>query len=241
MDKIQAVRHMIETSHYLVALQGISTSFEEGCPDYRNWENAYHIEEKYGYSPEEMFNTSFYNTRVEQFFEYYKDVVLAEPGLVGPGVQALKTLEDEGYLKGIVTREIYHLAVRAGCSNVQELHGSIYHNFCPRCRREYPLSYIKNSKGVPLCDKCHVPIRPGVCLVGEMIDNAVLTKAASMVSMADMLLIVGCNLTDHLAKGMLKYFNGDRVVLIHEQEHFSDNKADFVIYGKPSEILPKLC
>ena len=239
MDKISLVKREIQNSKYLVCLQGIGTSLECGCKGYRDRNKAYEIEEKYGYSPEEMFNASFYNTRIEQFYDYFKSDMIGELGEVGPGIRALKEMEDKGYLQAIVTREQYHLAVRAGCKNVEELHGNLYHYFCPRCHKEYSIDYIKESKGVPLCEKCRVPVRPGVRLVGEMIDNSVLTRAASYVSRADVLLIVGCNMVDNLAS-MVKYFNGNKVILIHEREHYSDGRADIVIHGKPSEILPQI-
>ena len=43
-------------------------------------EDAYDIESRYGYSPEELFSAAFYNTRPSQFYEFYKNEVLSKRG-----------------------------------------------------------------------------------------------------------------------------------------------------------------
>ena len=51
------------------------------------------------------------------------------------------------------------------------LHGTIYENQCPRCKKQYTLEYIQNSpRKVPLCEKCNIPVRPLISLFGEMVD-----------------------------------------------------------------------
>ena len=239
-NKINLARQAIMDSSYLVCLQGHNTSMDCGCMDYRDSNVVYDIEEKYGYSSEEMFHASFYNTRPEQFFKYYKQEILEHTGSPGDGPHALAELEKQGILKCVVTREIFSLARRGGCKNVVELHGSVFSNMCSHCRKEYPLEYVKNAKGLPACEKCHKVIRPQVCLVGEQVDNALITRAAEEVEKADVLLLVGCTMAQKLATTHLKYFGGSKVVLINTEEHYSDTRADIVIYGTISEILPKI-
>ena len=140
----------------------------------------------------------------------------------------------------IITRDIFSLAHRAGCKNVIELHGSVYHNECPHCRRKYPLEYIRDSKGVPRCENCGTTIRPQIVLAGEMVNNALSTKAADEVSKADTLLLLGCDMSSVLAESFLRYFTGKRLILIHNREHYADSKADLVIHGKSMDILAQL-
>ncbi len=238
-NKLKAARKAIMNSSYLVCLQGHNTSTDCGCLDYRDPNISFDIEERYGYASEEMFNTSFYNTRPEKFFKYYKEI-LEHTGTPGEGVLALAELEKQGILKCTITLEIFSLARRGGCKNVVELHGSVFHNQCSHCKKEYPLEYVKNAKGLPACEKCHKVIRPQVCLVGEQVDNALITRAAEEVEKADVLLLVGCTMAQKLATTHLKYFGGSKVVLINTEEHYSDTRADIVIYGTISEILPKI-
>ena len=239
-ERLILLKKMLLESDYLVILKGIGVSMECGCTSYRRSKYAYEIEEKYGRSPEEIFSAGFYNTRVREFFEFYKNDLISSLGEINDGLKTLKKLEDMGVLKMIITRDIFSLAHRAGCKNVIELHGSVYHNECPHCRRKYPLEYIRDSKGVPRCENCGTTIRPQIVLAGEMVNNALSTKAADEVSKADTLLLLGCDMSSVLAESFLRYFTGKRVILIHNREHYADSKADLVIHGKYMDILAQL-
>ena len=239
-ERLILLKKMLLESDYLVILKGIGVSMECGCTSYRRSKYACEIEEKYGRSPEEIFSAGFYNTRVREFFEFYKNDLISSLGEINDGLKTLKKLEDMGVLKMIITRDIFSLAHRAGCKNVIELHGSVYHNECPHCRRKYPLEYIRDSKGVPRCENCGTTIRPQIVLAGEMVNNALSTKAADEVSKADTLLLLGCDMSSVLAESFLRYFTGKRVILIHNREHYADSKADLVIHGKSMDILAQL-
>lgn len=238
--KIGFLRNVINRSSYMVCLFGVGIGSQCGCTNYRDEADSYDIEEKYGYSPDEMFNVTFFNTRVDQFYEFYKKDMINNLGEVGNGLDSLKRLEDSGKLKSIITRDIFSLPKRAGCKNVYELHGSVYRNFCPHCGREYPVEYIQNSRGVPRCEKCGVVIRPGVSMVGEIVDNGLISRAAEEVKKADTLLVLGCHLKASLTNTFLRYFEGSELVLINSRKHFADTAADLVIHGNPMDILKDL-
>lgn len=239
-EKVEALRRVIDRSRYLVCLFGVEVSSRCGCINYRDVADSYDMEAKYGYSPDEMFNVTFFNTRVEQFYKFYKNDMLQNLGTVGEGLKALARMEQQGKLKSVITRDIYSLPTRAGCKKVYELHGSVYRNFCPHCGREYPVEYIQNSKGVPKCESCGVVIRPGVSMVGEIVDNELISRAADEVKKADTLIFLGCALKSSLADTFLRYFEGDELVLINGQEHYADSAADLVIYGNPIDVLSEL-
>lgn len=240
MDKIKLIKRTLEDSKFLVVLQGKHTCGESGCAEYKDPDKTFDIERRYGYAPEELFHANIFNTRIDQFFDYYKNEVISELGEPSPTIHSLKKLEDKGILKMIITREMFHLAKRGGCQNVLELHGNVYENRCPRCLKTFTIDYMKSSKGVPRCPDCNVPVRPQVCLVGEMLDNALITRAAEQVGRADILMILGCNMKEQLASSMGKYFHGDKVILINEEPHFSDDWADIVVHAKPMDILPQI-
>lgn len=239
-EKMDLVKKMIQNSKYLVCLKGARIGEDCGCTNYRCDRNAFQMEEEYGMSPEELFNAGFYSTRMEKFFDFYKKYMISNLGEVNEGLRKLKELEDRGILKAIVTRDIFSLAKRVGCKNVLELHGSVYQNFCPHCWREYSVDYIKNSKGVPKCESCGTPIRPKIALIGEMVNNKLVTKAAEEVGKADVLLIMGCNMKTALAAMFIRYFHGSKIILINDVEHYADSAADIVIHGKPMDILAEL-
>lgn len=65
-----------------------------------------------GCSPEEMFSAEFYNTRVTQFYDFYKREILSKRGRINEGMKTLKRLEDRGILQAVITRDIYSLPKR---------------------------------------------------------------------------------------------------------------------------------
>ena len=111
---------------------------------------SYGIEEKYGYSAEEIFSSAFFSTRKQQFYDFYRNELLSAVDIPpGKGYLEMARLEQEGIFQTIITRRLFHLPTRAGCRNVIELHGSIFRNYCAHCGREYPVEYIRNTEKIP--------------------------------------------------------------------------------------------
>ncbi len=235
------ILQVLRDSRYTVVLSGVEMLKESGYPLLRDGEESYEIEEKYGYSFEEIFSSSFYSARKERFFKFYKEVILKAAEIPpGEGFRALKQLQDYGLIHSIITRRIAGLEDRAGCSNVINLKGTVFHNTCPNCGREYSMEYVRDAKGVPLCEKCLVAIRPDVCLFGEMIDNGLMTRAAEEIEKADVLLVLGSSLHSPLCSQMLQYYSGTNLILVTESEHYSDQQADLIFYGQSDEFLGRL-
>ncbi len=239
-DKISQLKEILDQSKYTVALCGSGMMEEGEALAIKKQERAYEIEEKYGYSSEELFTSAFYNTRPELFFKFYKnEIILGAPKDTGSG-PALAAMEKTGRLHCIISSNVYELSQRAGCKNVINLHGSIYDNKCPRCGKKYPVEYIMNAKRVPICETCNVPVRPLISLFGEMIDSQKMTKATMEIDKADTLMLLGTNIDSEVFHPYIKYFKGSRMVIIHQKEHFKDRTADLVIIDQPKNVLPKL-
>ena len=140
-ERIATLRRILDESSYTVALCGSGMMEEGGYIGVKNPDKAYDIEKKYGYSPEEIFTSAFYNTRPKLFFDFYKQEMLNGGPEPTESETVLEKMEQDGKLQCIITSNIYELCQRSGCKNVIELHGSIYHNICQRCGREYPVEY----------------------------------------------------------------------------------------------------
>ena len=93
---------MIDRSQYLVCLMGVRVSSECGCTNYRDEKDSYKIEQKYGYSPDEMFNAGFFHTRPQRFYEFYKNDMVNFVGEIGPGLMTLKKLEEQAALIAVM-------------------------------------------------------------------------------------------------------------------------------------------
>lgn len=240
-DKITRLRNILEESRHTVALCGSGMLEEGGFAGIKKQDKAYDIETKYGFGSEELYTSAFYSTRPELFFKFYRDEMLHNaPRLTASG-PAMAALEEAGLLHCIITSNIYDIPQRGGCKNVVNLHGSIYDNQCPRCKKEYPLEYIMNTKHtVPLCETCNIPIRPMVSLFGEMVDSQRMTKTTEEISNADALLLLGTALDSEVFNHYIKYFTGKYLVIIHNESHYLDEKATIVILDRPMNILPKL-
>ena len=100
------------------------------------------------------------------------------------------------------------------------------------------MKYIKSSSGVPTCDECYIPLRPGFILLGERVDNGKMTKGCNLVEKADVLLILGASMRSPLCQYVVKYYTGNKMILINTAEEMGDEKADYRLYGKLSEIVP---
>ncbi|MCC8025571.1 MAG: NAD-dependent deacetylase [Clostridium sp.] len=239
-DKIKQLRKILDDSKYTVALCGSGMMEEGGFIGIKKQDKAYDIENRYGYCVEEMYSSAFYNTRPEQFFEFYKkEMLLHAPEDTASG-PALAAMEKAGKLQCVIDSNIYDKARRGGCRNVINLHGSIYQNQCPRCKKKYPLSYILSARRVPLCDECNIPVRPMISLIGEMVDSQNMTKTTEEITKADTLLLLGTTLASEVFKQYISYFSGENLVIIHKEAHYSDKDASMVILDHPMNVLPLL-
>ena len=68
---------ILKESKYTTVLSGFEMLQENGYPAIRDGEESYDIEQKYGYSVDEMFTSAFYSTRKPQFFEFYRNELLS--------------------------------------------------------------------------------------------------------------------------------------------------------------------
>ncbi len=238
--KLDYLKDILQKAENIVCLAGKEVSREMGIHTYAEAEKAYEIEETYGSSPEELYTAQCLATRPEKFYEYYRNEVLMQDKEPSSAYYALAKLQTKVNLSWIITRSIYDLPGRAGCQNVINLHGTIFNSHCPRCGQHYSKEYILESKKVPLCEKCGVPLNPGVTMMGEMVDNHAITKAADAVSKADVLLVLGANLRSKICSEELQYFHGKKLVLINPEKHYMDHIADLVINENVEDVMNQL-
>lgn len=239
-DKIRKLRQILDESSYTTALCGSGMMEEGGFTGVKMQDKAYEIEKRYGYGVEELFTSAFYNTRPDQFFDFYKkEMLLNAPEDTASG-RAMAAMEKAGRLQYSIDSNIYDLLGRGGCKNVINLHGSMYENQCPHCKKMYPLSYIIHAKRVPLCETCNIPVRPLVSLFGEMVDSQKMTRTTEEITRADTLLLLGTTLASEVFGQYIKYFKGRNLVIIHHQEHYLDKEASLVILDRPKNVLSLL-
>lgn len=239
-SKIERVRKMLYESRQVVCVMGIGAAMECGAVNLFNQDEAYRIEGKYHYSPEEIYSTGFYSARTDFFYRFYHDEILSLETSPNETFSAIRQIEEWGKLRACITSTIYNLPQKAGIRQVIQMKGNIYHNYCTKCGETYSIEYVKAAKGIPRCSKCGATVRPGICLNGEMVRNDVMTAAANACQQADMLFVLGTNLCDPSVMEVLKYFHTRRLVLISKNVHYSDERAMVVINDEVRKVLPRI-
>lgn len=237
MTKLEQLRQWIRESKRAVFFGGAGVSTESGIPDFRSVDGLY--SQKFEYPPEEIISHSFYLRKPEYFFRFYREKMLPlgfEPNVTH---KVLAQLEQEGHLATVVTQNIDGLHQKAGSKNVFELHGSILRNYCVKCHKFYPAEFVRDAKGIPLCD-CGGTVKPDVVLYEESLDQDTLAGAVSAIRHADLLIVGGTSLTVYPAAGLLQYYPGNRLVLINRDETPYDSYADLVFHDSLGKIFSQL-
>lgn len=235
MDEILRLKEILETSDNIVFFGGAGVSTESGIPDFRSQDGLYSL--KYKYPPEQIVSHSFYKKRPTEFFEFYKDKMLAPDAKPNKAHLKLAELEKRGKLKAVITQNIDGLHQMAGSEKVLELHGSVLRNYCESCGKFFDLQYIIDSKETPLCDKCGGSVKPDVVLYEESLDMNIMSEAISFISRADVLIIGGTSLVVYPAAGLIDYYRGSKLVVINKSPTPRDEQADLLIAGSIGEVF----
>lgn len=237
-DKVRKLKEIVDNTDNLVFFGGAGVSTESGIPDFRSTDGLYNM--KYKYPPETIVSHTFFVRRTEEFYEFYKDKMMALDAKPNKAHYKLAQWEKEGKCRAVVTQNIDGLHQMAGSKNVLELHGSIHRNYCTKCGKFFDASYVKNSEGVPRCDACGGLVKPDVVLYEESLDSKTISDAVYAISHADVLIIGGTSLAVYPAAGMIDYFRGSHLVLINRSSTPRDNQADLVINDSIGEVLGQL-
>ena len=237
MDDVQKLKAMIEESENIVFFGGAGVSTESGIPDFRSVDGLYN--QKYKYPPEMIISHSFFTSNTEEFYDFYRDRMIFESAEPNEAHKYLSRLEKTGKLKAVITQNIDSLHTAAGSEKVYELHGSVMRNYCMRCGKFYPLSFITKTKGVPRCT-CGGVVKPDVVLYEEQLDDNVIHGAVKAISEADMLIIGGTSLVVYPAAGLVNYFTGKYLALINKSATPQDARADIVIHDSIGDVFSKL-
>ena len=236
-EKIELLQTYINNSNNIVFFGGAGVSTESGIKDFRSKDGLYN--EKYKYPPEQILSHTFFYKNTKEFYKFYRDKLNCLNVLPNICHKYLVKLEREGKLKAIITQNIDNLHQKAGSTNVIELHGTIYKNYCDKCHKFYPPEYIWNTKDIPKCN-CGGIIKPNVVLYEEPLNEFDILKAINYIKNSDLLIIAGTSLTVYPAASYISYFQGKHLVIINKDKTPGDNIADLVINDNLGNVFKKL-
>ena len=238
LTQLETLRQWISQSDNIVFFGGAGCSTESGVPDFRSTDGLYH--QQYDYPPETILSHTFFTAKTEEFYRFYQDKMLPLDAKPNPAHLALARLEAQGKLKAVVTQNIDGLHQAAGSHAVLELHGSVHRNYCTRCHKFFDAHYMKAAQGIPKCDSCGGLIKPDVVLYEEGLDDATLYAAVQAIRAADMLIVGGTSLVVYPAAGLIRYYQGHKLVLINKDATPYDAHADLVLHSPIGQVLSQV-
>ena len=237
LETAAMLQKMVDESDHIVFFGGAGVSTEGGIPDFRSRDGLFR--QKYKYSPQKILSKPFYKEKPEVFYEFYREKMLWPDACPNAAHKKLVELEEAGKLSAIVTQNIDGLHQKAGSKKVLELHGSVHRNYCTRCGKFYDLDTMLHTEGIPRCS-CGGIIKPDVVLYEEGLDQGTLEAAVRALAEADMLMIGGTSLNVYPAAGLIRYYQGHRLVLLNKSPVARDLAADLVITDPIGETLAQL-
>lgn len=226
------LKQLFDAHKRSVFFGGAGVSTASGIPDFRSQDGLYH--QHFAYPPEVMLSHSFYETHPAEFFTFYRGRMIALGAQPNQCHRKLAELERAGKLAAVVTQNIDGLHQEAGSKRVFELHGSVHRNVCQQCGAVYPAEQmvsreLEDAAGIPRCPACGGRIKPDVVLYEEALDDDVLAGAVHAIMQADLLVVGGTSLVVYPAAGLIRYFEGDTLVIVNRGPTPQDAQADVLM------------
>lgn len=236
-ENIEKLKQMIAESDNVVFFGGAGVSTESGIPDFRSVDGLYN--QKWKYPPETILSHTFFERDPAEYYRFHWEKLVIDGVKPNKAHLRLAELEAEGKLKAVITQNIDGLHQAAGSKNVLELHGSILRAYCSRCRKPYDADKMNHATEVPRCT-CGGVIRPDIVLYEEPLEEDVIEKAVHYIRKADVLIIGGTSLNVYPAAGLIRYYRGNKLVLVNLSETPYDSYADLIIHEKIGEVFSQI-
>ncbi|MCC8074169.1 MAG: hypothetical protein LIO62_08615 [Clostridiales bacterium] len=226
-DKIEQLIDYIEHSNHIVATTGAGISVGGGGVTYAQmlFSSRGSGRMKRG----EDYYSSFLPTYLENMFSYNPSY----------SHYALKDLEDEGKMLGIITTNVDCMHTIAGSKNVAEIQGSLQVNCCSSCNKHYDGYEIWKQENLPRCEACGGEILPWPLYshIGLWDDDV--RKARNWISQADLILAIGTR--GNYSDTYWSYRNRDAAIVQINPGHTGfDSIADLNIREECDDVFKKL-
>ncbi|MFP4671447.1 MAG: SIR2 family NAD-dependent protein deacylase [Desulfohalobiaceae bacterium] len=238
---LQQAADLWRKSRYQLAFTGAGISVPSGIPDFRSpggiWSK---------YDPMQVATAQALAKNPKGVWEFMLDTLQmldsAEPN---PAHQALATMEQMGWLKGIITQNIDNLHQRAGSQTVVEYHGNFQRFYCASCARDASLEEIRelSARQIPVaCSSCQGLVRPDVVFFGEPIPQQAQAQSTKMIKCADLLIIAGTSgevAPANMLPREVKSQGGSIIEINLGQTHYQDI-SDVRLDAPVQDVLPQL-
>lgn len=243
--RIRTLHRLLHSGGNVCFFTGAGFSCPSGIPDFRSASGIFNQREGRIYEPQQMVSRDFLRSHPREFFEFYREKMVWPDAKPSAGHRYAAALEAAGIPVSVVTQNVDGLHTAAGSTRVMELHGSIYRNYCTRCRTAYGLEAILDphdpeKTGIPRCPACGGTVRPDVVLYGEGLDDDTVTAAIDAIAAADVLVVAGTSLAVYPAAGFLQFFEGEHLAVVNLSATPLDRRAETAIYADIGEVFEEL-
>jgi NAD-dependent deacetylase len=210
----------------LAVLTGAGISAPSGLPVYRGGNGMWDRDPGIA----EVTTVSRWHGKAQQAWEHWNELrrgaAAARPN---PAHGALVAAEAHFDVR-ITTQNIDGLHIRAGSTNVTELHGNVFHTRCSgkACHARHGAWFDDNlHETVPRCPHCGRIARPDVILFGEQLPARKMRASINAARHADVWLAIGTSGTVFPAAGLIDYCRPGTVRILINAQPWTDNAAKF--------------
>lgn len=230
---------LIKSATHMVAFTGAGISVESGVPPFRGKGGLWN-----SYDPA-LLELEQFKKKPKETWKLLKKLFYKYFGTAQPNNAhyALADLEENGFIKAVITQNIDNLHQLAGSKNVIDFHGNISRMVCLSCKHFFAKDdYSLND--LPLkCHECGGLIKPDVTFFGEAVPEPANTLANRHAEMSDVLLVIGSTgevypavLLPETAKE-----TGAKIIEINTNEtQFTNKITDIFLKGQATDIMSEL-
>jgi NAD-dependent protein deacetylase/lipoamidase len=234
----ERLAELIESRRPCVVLTGAGISTESGIPDFRSasgiWEQ---------FDPTEVASIEALRRDPRRVWEFYA-LRLDALGDAEPndGHRAFAELEEQGWIRAVVTQNVDGLHQRAGSREVVEVHGSLREAECIHCGVRVPMEDALAWLPLPPCPECGEVLKPGVVMFGELLPAAAIERAQALAAAAELLLVVGSSLEVHPIAALPgeTLGAGGALAIVNRGSTPWDSRAELVLDAGAGETLRAL-
>ena len=237
MDFAPDLLDTLRRARNIAVFTGAGVSAESGVPTFRDAQTGLWAQ----YSAEDLATPDAFRRDPEMVWKWYEwRRELMRNALPNPAHRAIARLERLAPRVTVITQNVDGLHVKAGSTDVIELHGNIWNNFCFDCTAQ--ASELPAGAPLSACKHCGGWLRPGVVWFGEPLPTDAWHKAAEISEVADVFFCIGTSSLVEPAASLPRYAksSGRSVIQINPEITRHDGFAQYVLRGKAGEILPAL-
>ncbi|MEO0563767.1 MAG: NAD-dependent deacylase [Chloroflexota bacterium] len=245
-DPIAQAADLIRAAKTVSVLTGAGVSKESGVPTFRDAQTGLWAK----YNPEELATRRAFEANPKLVWDWYefRREMVAEVA-PNPGHYALADLERHLGMLPIITQNVDNLHEMAGSTDVIHLHGEIAGHKCFYDCQGNPtrvdiraLDYDAED-GPPACPHCErKSVRANVVWFGELLPEAELDRAKTVVATSDVIIVVGTSGLVQPAASLPRYTQemGGSIIEVNPDYSMITRHADVKLEGPSGEMLPAL-